>query len=493
MKKRMFMKNGAIMAATALLIRIIAMFSGIYLSDTIGSEGMGLYRLILSVYFFFASAVSTGFSLTTTRLVTDFLSLGNKAQAKFAAEKCMLIAAAAGMMTGILMFLSADYVGIHFLDDTRTVQAMKILSLSLPFMAFSACVRGYFTARRKTLQGSGEQLLEQVIEIAVFVVIMNVFRPDSLSAACNAAVIGTVSAELLSFFYALALYVVDVRQLAAKSEHIGGLYRKMMPVALPVSANSCLRSGLSAIENMLIPFGLKRCGSNSSDALSQYGTLSGMTMPVLTFPAVLILPFSMLIIPEMAEANIRKHQKSIGHMTAKMLDFTMLYSIPITVVFLFFGVPLCSLLYHSENAGKFLVMLAPVIPLMYLDSVADGILKGLDKQTSYLIFNFIDSVVRVVLTYLFVPIYGMIGVVGVIIISELLNTTMSVWKLISVTKIKMNILQSMIIPCVCILTPCLICRLLPQTGSAVFDVIFKITGCTLIYAVTVSAARKKPF
>ena len=102
------MKNGAIMAATALLIRIIAMFSGIYLSDTIGSEGMGLYRLILSVYFFFASAVSTGFSLTTTRLVTDFLSLGNKAQAKFAAEKCMLIAAAAGMMTGILMFLSKN-------------------------------------------------------------------------------------------------------------------------------------------------------------------------------------------------------------------------------------------------------------------------------------------------------------------------------------------------------------------------------------------------
>ena len=490
MKKRLFVKNGVIMSASSLVIRTIAMFSSIYMSDTIGSEGIGLYRLIVSIYLFFASAVSAGFSLTVTRLVTDYMSLNKASNAKFAAERCMLISFILGSVLGGIMFFSSEFLGLKFLGDARTVQPLRILSVSLPFMAVSACIRGYFTAQRKTLPSSGEQLLEQVIEIAVFMFIIVYFKPDDLSKACSAAVTGTTAAEIISFFYAVLLYAVDIRKLRISSKKVNGLYRKILPVAAPVSANSCLRSGLAAVENVLIPFGLKRYGSNGEFALSQYGIISGMTMPVLTFPSVFIMPFAMLIVPEMAEANIKKRKNGIKYMTEKMFNVTLLYSIPITVIFMFFASPICSLLYHNDSAGIFLTMLAPVIPFMYLDSVADGMLKGLGKQTSYLVFNLIDSIIRVILTYILVPIYGITGVVGVIIFSELLNTTMSIWKLVSVTKIKIKIFDSIIRPIICITLPCTLCILLPALGTAA--ALAKIILCCLFYIAALKITEKKP-
>ena len=270
------------MSATSLMIRCIAMIAGIYMADVIGSEGIGLYRLTVSIYFFFASAVSSGFSLTVTRLTADYLSMGKRSAAKYAVEKCMMISFLFGAAAGGLMFVSSDFLGTAFLGDPRAVPSLRLLSVSLPFMAVSACVRGYFTARRKTLQSSGEQLLEQIVEIAVFILIVEYFKPESLSSACSAAVIGTTAAEFISFFYAIILYCIDMKRLNVKTKRVNRLYRKILPIAAPVSANSCLRSGLAAIENVLIPFGLKCYGNNSNFALSQYGIISGMTMPVLT-------------------------------------------------------------------------------------------------------------------------------------------------------------------------------------------------------------------
>ncbi len=489
-QKRLFVKNGIILSSSSLLIRTIGLFAGIYLADKIGTEGLGLYRLIISVYFFFASAVSSGFSLTVTRLVTDLSSDGKPAQARYATERCMALSVLCGVVLAISMSFSAPFISTALIDDQRSMIPLLILAPSLPFLSLSACIRGYFYAQRKTVPCSGEQLLEQIVEIAVFLFIFETFRPNTLTGACCTAVTGTTVAEIISFVYAIILYKIDINKSTVGSEKIARLYRKMLPLALPVGANSMLRSGLAAVENILIPFGLIRSGHDTSTALSQYGVISGMTLPVLTFPAVFILPFAMLIIPEIAEAAAQHHQKSIRSMTEKMLSLTMKYSIPVMIVFLFFATPICQLLYQNQDAGTFLILLAPVVPLMYLDSVVDGILKGLNEQTSYFVFNLIDSILRVILTFVLLPLYGIMGMVAVIIISELLNTTMSLWRLLSVTQIKIHPWQILIQPTLAILVPCLFARLLPLNG-VIWDMV-KIAACLLFYVlITVSLEEKR--
>lgn len=490
-KKKQFIRNGIILTVTSLLIRIISMSFRIYLSDKIGAEGIGLYQLVLTVYLFFSTVTTSGISLTVTRLVTDYNARNEPSKAKYVTYKCLVISVIISIICGFILFVFADFIGTSFLKDGRTVLSLKILAPSLPFMAFSACLRGYFYAGRKTLQTSGEQLLEQVIEIGVFIFIFTYFSPNELSYACCAIVAGTTCAEFISFFYSLILYFADSRKQKCQCEKVQYLGRKILPIALPVTASSCLRSGLSAIENVLIPSGLKKHGANYTRALSQYGIISGMAMPVLVFPSVFILPFATLIIPEMSQASVEKRKNGIHHMTEKMFRLTLLYSLPVMVIFMFFAGQIGEILYHSNETGFYIALLAPVVPLMYLDSVVDGILKGLNEQVSYLAYNIIDSVIRVILTYILLPKLGIAGVVIVIIVSELLNTSLSIARLLKITGIRIMIFDWIIRPLICICVPCFISTIIPPFSSPTFNLICKISFCCLFYLFFLYFTEKK--
>lgn len=478
---------------TTLIIRTIGMWFRIYMSDKVGAEGIGLYQLVLTVYFFFVTITTSGINLTVTRLVTDFIAQNAASKAKYVTYKCLIISVTISMIFGILLFSFSDLIGVGFLKDERTVLSLKILAPSLPFMAFSACLRGYFYARRKIIQTSGEQLLEQIIEIGVFIFIFTFFAPQELTYSCCAIVIGTTFAEFISFFYSLALYLIDTRKFKCKPEKVPSLARKILPIAIPVTASSCLRSGLSAVENVLIPSGLKKYGADYTKALSQYGLIGGMAMPVLTFPSVFIMPFATLIIPEMSQASIEKRVNGIHHMSEKMFRLTLMYSLPVMVIFMFFARNLGAALYQNDEVGIYIALLAPVVPLMYLDSVVDGMLKGLNEQVSYLAYNIIDSILRVILTYILLPKFGIAGVIIVIIVSELLNTTLSIARLLKVTNMRLMVFDWIIRPLICICIPCLITTILPVFQNNTFDLCVQITLCVAFYIGAMYISQNKEY
>ena len=159
----------------------------------------------------------------------------------------------------------------------------------------------------------------------------------------------------------------------------------------------------------------------------------------------------------------------------------MIYAIPVTVIFRLFGIQICRLLFGNDEAGGYLMILAPVVPLMYLDSVVDGILKGMNRQTSYFVFNTIDSAIRVFLTYKLLPLMGIKGMIIVIFVSELLNTSMSLFRLIQLTRLSLRPGKDLIRPLLCILVPALLIRTVPELSVAAIDLVLKITVISLLY------------
>src|SRR5699024_519419 len=111
---------------------------------------------------------ASGITLTVTRLVTDTLAKDNKAGALFAVKRCVAFSVIMSAAVGVCLFVFSNEIGTYFLKDSRSVLSLKVLSASLPFMAASSCLRGYFFARRQAVKTALEQLLEQVCEIGVF-------------------------------------------------------------------------------------------------------------------------------------------------------------------------------------------------------------------------------------------------------------------------------------------------------------------------------------
>ena len=115
-------------------------------------------------------------------------------------------------------------------------------------------------------------------------------------------------------------------------------------------------------------------------------------------------------------------------------------------IFLVGGREIGLLIYKSEEVGSLLRALSPIVPLMYLDSVSDGILKGLDQQAFSFRTAITDSVLRIILILLTLSRFGLRGFIWIMYFSNLLTCALNVGRLIKVSKARLKLLNEIFLP-----------------------------------------------
>ena len=83
------------------------------------------------------------------------------------------------------------------------------------------------------------------------------------------------------------------------------------------------------------------------------------------------------------------------------------------------GPDAAGLLYGSAEAGFYLQVLAPVLPLLYLESMVDGAMKGVGEQKAAFRYSVWDAVLRLAGVAVLLPRYGMRGFLAVMLLSTL--------------------------------------------------------------------------
>lgn len=458
MKRKRFMQNALILTIATIFLRGVGTAFSIYVSNRVGAEGMGLYQLVSSVYFMAITLATSGISIAVTRLVSEQMALKNTRSARSAFRRCIAISLGLGSAAGVLLFCAAAPVGIHFLQDGRTVPALRLLSIGLPFLSVSSVIRGYFLGMRKPFLSASGDIVEQMVTVGITIPVLTAFLPKGLTWACCGLVIGSIGAEILSCLYSVFAY------LATRPKQQGSLQphmtRRILEIAVPVAAGNYIRSLLTTIENALVPSGLRRYGANSSAAMSQYGMIKGMAMPVLTFPSVIMSAFASLLVPEVAGAKAVNDQKRIDYMIDKCFKATLLFAFLITGLFFRFSHEIAGLLYENPQVGELLFMLTPLIPLLYLDQIVDSILKGLNQQVASMKYNTADSVMRVALIALLVPLMGVKGYLVMFYAGTIFNASMSINRLLVVGQVKFQTVEWLLKPLAAITAACLVSRLL---------------------------------
>ena len=155
-----------------------------------------------------------------------------------------------------------------------------------------------------------------------------------------------------------------------------------------------------------------------SAAVAQYGNLKGMALPLLTFPFGLLGSLSVLLMPEITQAHIEGQTARLNALLDRMLRLTGYFSILAGTLFWVWGRPLAQLLFHSPEAGFYLETLAPAMPLMYLESMVDGAMKGIGEQKAAFRYSVWDAVLRIGGVAVLLPRYGMRGFLAVILLSS---------------------------------------------------------------------------
>ncbi len=490
-KAKKFLLNAIILSGTSLLVRMVSVSFGVYVANQIGSEGIGVFQLITSIYMFSITVATSGIHLTTTRLVTEELAVRSPGTAKAALYKCLKYSACFSFGTAFALYFAAPWMTSIWLHNRITVRPLSALALSLPPLALSSVFTGYFTALRNATKNASAQILKQGIKIVITLLLLRQYLPQGIDGACLSLVLGDVAAEVFSFLYLGLLLIVDQRKKAQKTKKHPQLTKKMLGICLPIAFSSYVRSALVTIKQVMIPNGLEKSGISCDEAMSQYGLIGGMIMPVIMFPSVLLSSVSTLLIPEISEKNVQHKNGQILHVLSRIFKITLLFSICISGILFAFADQLSLALYHSLQAAPYIRILAPLVTLMYFDEIVDAILKGLNQQVRVVGINILDTIVGIGLIYTILPWWGLAGYIAVIFITETLNALLSIRRLCKVTKFHIDFQGWILSPTICIAISVLLLRILCLSGlTIVWSILLSFVIYLVLLLITGTLKRK---
>lgn len=449
-KLKLFLINGFILTCTSFLLQTIGLFFNVYISNKIGSESVGVFQLLMSVYTFFVTFALSGINLSCMRIVSEEIAQGYSGNVKKAMKYCIFYSFFFGVLAGSLLFAFAPFISENWLHGKVSPTPLYVIAFSLPFVAVSSALKGYFSAVRRASKTAFAEVFEQIIKVIIISYLINLFMPITVDYACISLVLGTTVSEALSFICLLILYKFDRKQYNKSRKSNSKFTNKLLRISLPIAFTSYVRSGLSTLQQILIPFRLEKSGISCELALSQYGQISGMVMPIIMFPCIFITSFCSLLIPEFSEYNVQNKKFQINYNISKIIKYTLYFSICIFGIFICFSEELCSIIYNLPELSKFLIILSPTIILIYLDKVIDSILKGLDKQVRVMGINIIDLFSSISFIFFLLPIFGISGYLFVILFSETLNFALSLRILIKETHFKFDI-SNILKPILCLI------------------------------------------
>ncbi len=495
---KQFLLNSVLMTLTALFIRLVSVSFNIYIARKIGFVGVGLLELIMAVYSFAIIFSAAGVSLTATRLVSEELAKNSQNGVKTAMSKCIMYSIVCGIGGCIILLLTANFIGVHILKNASTIKPLCILAFSLPLISVQAAFFGYFTAVRRVAKSAFSQISDQIARIVFTMILLNSFKQKDIDTTCILIAFSIIITEFLSFIIMIFLYSSDIKKNCHGKVVPCQMTKRLLKISIPVALSSYASSALSSIKHIIIPLCLVGYGLSKDVALSYFGMIGGMVIPIITFPCAFLTAISNLIVPEMTECYQLENKKRIDFIASKSIRLTLLFAMGILGVFLRFSNEFGMIIYKDMQIGAYIKILAPLILIIYLDTVVDAMLKGLDKQVNSMFYNITDSIFSIILVIILIPKFGLEGMLFTIFAGKIFNMLLSLNKILKETTIKFMFINWIFKPFCATIGSCTIVKflsvkILGYSSSALVLIINIVLSLAIYYVILrlISCLKKK--
>lgn len=493
--RKKFFYNGIMLTAVGIAMRTVAIFFNAFVTQKIGAEGIGLYTIVMTVYGFAVTFATSGISLTVTRLVASAKGEGREEETRAVLLGAILYSLAFSLIATLVLFFGASFIASGILGDMRAVNALRILAPSLIPLSLVAVFSGYFVGIRRVACNAVTQVLGQIFKITATVWLVIRAMPMTVERAALSLSLGTTVTEILAFLVIFVEFIIDRHRETVKKKS-GADVRSVASMAVPLGISAYIRQALLTVEHILIPKRLRTRGDTLSESLSAYGTLHGMALPMILYPMVTLSSFAGLLVPEFAERSGAGDKDGMRRIASRAFGVTLIYATLASSVLYVFSEELGYVIYHSSSAGKFIAVLAPVIPIMYLDHVTDSVLKGIGEHVYSMWVNITDSLLSVALVWILIPKMGIMGYAVCIIAMEAYNFILSAIRLLKRIRFEISLMQTLILPLIsAFISSLLVKELFISAGREtsalwlILEIIFSVCAFAGVYRISISIDR----
>jgi stage V sporulation protein B len=418
------MKNNLYKSAAQVTVfstteKFISFIYRIVLSRIIGAEGIGIYQICLSVFAVFLTASSSGIPITVSRLIAKNNAEGNVRGKHAVVSAGVLCTLMFTVPTAVILFFGRNLLGFLFTDKS-CIGIFLILLPGLVLTSIYAVMRGTFWGNKHFLPYSLIEFFETIVMVVCGCILIS-FSSNSVQGAMYATIAVLVS-YVFSFAVSLSMYFKYGGRFVNPKNEIKPLLASAMPITTMRTSTAMINSLVA----MFLPAILvSACGYTNTQAVALYGTVLGMSMPVLMTPNSLIGSIAVVVAPEMSEDFYSHRPDKLKIDIEKSIKASLLISLIVAPTLFTVGKDLGIFLYSNTLSGVTITKFSFILLPMSISNITTTILNSMNYEVKTLIHYFISAIVMLLCIFTLTPTLGiysyMAGLALSCVITSVLN------------------------------------------------------------------------
>lgn len=435
-----------VLTFTSIVSQLLGFCYRILLSRLIGAEIMGLYQLILPVYSVVMSLTAVGLTVSVSNLSSQYYALGNRRAILQVLQRCLGAFLALFALVASVTALFYDPISVYLLGDARTQMGLLLLLPCILLTGVENLHKHYFYGTGNVRPAAFTELAEQFIRTGAVLGLLIVFLPQNPERTVALIVLGMCVSEVFSSITQTVLFrrhMGPSSSLPGPGEPSRALNRKILSIALPITATSLLGNLMASANAVLIPQRLVAAGLDVSKAMSAFGVICGMTLPMLYLPTAFIGALGLVLVPKLAESCALGRMDQARARIHKSLLATSVLTMPAMALLVVLGPTVGVYLFKEPTVGGFIAPLSVGVLLSCYEAILGGTLNGVGKQTAAAQISLLCGALQLSCTFVLmgIPGVGLWGYVAGFVASAVLGVVLKWFQVRKATKIKLRLFQ----------------------------------------------------
>lgn len=416
MRKLNYLQGAIILALTNLVTASLAFYFRIYFTRHVGAEGMGVFQLVFPLYVLLITLASGGITTALSKIIAEYHATKQLAVLEKTLKVTFLLICLWSMLLCILVFFNAEQIANLLLKDSRTVLSLIVLVPAIFFISVSAVFRGYFFGIHAFKYPAMIDIVEKIVRLAGLILLTDHMLVYGIAYACAGAMLATTAGEMISTLLLYLVYILKKSHPAYRKTPVSSMciLRNILGLALPLSFGGALLTIEDMISAVLVPAKLKLAGYDPATALSLYGEITGMVMPLVHYPGIFVFALTTTLIPAITQSHINRNQAALLKKCQDSLTIAWSLGLLATVLCISYPEELCRILFHRQEAGNLLFWTGAACAFHYFQFIQVAILNSIGFQRSVLTNTVLHILVNVACIVLLVPV-PQVGIYGLIV------------------------------------------------------------------------------
>lgn len=402
--KSSIIKNLSWVLACSVITKLIGGVYRVVLTRILG-ESIGLYQMVFSVYSFLTILITSGISMSASKLISS-----KKRDVDKQGVVCgiMFILLTVSLILAIILILASR--GLALLQgEIKIYICYIILAPSLIFSAGCAVLRGYYQGCEQFSVSAMSNVFEQFARVAFSLVLMLVLQKYYVLGALIGCIGGNVVGDLVAFVYL---------KLRLKKIRLKNLYRyvdegkKVLKHSYLIMLYSILLPFSNLIDGFLI---VKLLNINYTRPVSVflYGLQSGVVGSLISIPNIFSFALVSVLMPALSSSYSNKNLGLFKDRIKFSFKLILFVAVPCAIFFMINSADIIKFIYgrgfgcygvDGVCISKNLLVISSIgIVFSGVSQLSSVILQNINKKSVPIINLGIGLISKLLLELVFVP------------------------------------------------------------------------------------------